>query len=64
MKSLLSMLTVAAFLVGGLGAAETKKYSAGSCCDKAQKKGEACKHPCCVEAEKKGETCKKCNKES
>lgn len=64
MKSLLSILTVAAFLVGGLGAAETKKYTVGSCCDKAQKAGKTCEHKCCIEAEKKGEICKKCNKES
>ena len=68
MKFLLSSLTAVAFLVGSLGAADTKpdtkKYTAGSCCDKAQKAGKTCEHKCCIEAEKKGEVCKKCNKES
>ena len=41
-----------------------KKYTEGSCCDKAVKAGKTCTHPCCVEAEKKGEgeVCTKCNK--
>jgi hypothetical protein len=38
-------------------------YKEGSCCDKASKKGEACKHPCCVKAEAEGDdkVCEKCN---
>lgn len=62
MKKLLSVFAVVSLLglVAAFGA--DKKYTEGSCCDKAAKKGEACKHPCCVEAEKKGEVCKKCNK--
>ena len=39
-----------------------KKYAEGSCCAKAQAKGEACKHPCCVKAEEGGTVCEKCNK--
>jgi len=68
MKSLLSLLTVALFLGVSAGAADTKgepkKYTAGSCCDKAQKAGKTCEHKCCIEAEKEGKVCKKCNKES
>ena len=44
------------------GADEKKKYAEGSCCAKAEAKGEKCKHPCCVEAEKAGKVCEKCNK--
>ncbi|HSI33460.1 MAG: hypothetical protein ACAI43_01410 [Phycisphaerae bacterium] len=41
---------------------EAPKFTAGSCCDKAAKAGEKCKHPCCVAATEKGEVCAKCNK--
>lgn len=63
MKHLLSILALAALLTTTSFGAEDKKYTAGSCCDKAKKEGKACTHKCCVEAEKKGEVCKKCNKE-
>lgn len=46
-------------LMTGCGA--SSKYTAGSCCAKADAKGEACAHPCCVEAAKDGGVCKKCN---
>jgi hypothetical protein len=39
-----------------------KKYTEGSCCDKATKAGKTCEHPCCVKAEKDGKVCEKCNK--
>lgn len=39
-----------------------KKFTEGSCCDKAQKASKECKHPCCAEAAKKDEVCTKCNK--
>jgi hypothetical protein len=39
-----------------------KKFTEGSCCDKAQKAGKECAHKCCVEAAKKDEVCTKCNK--
>jgi len=42
--------------------AKKKAYTEGSCCAKATKKGETCKHPCCVAAEKEGKVCVKCNK--
>jgi hypothetical protein len=42
--------------------AADKKYTPGSCCDKAAKKGEKCAHPCCVKAEAEGKVCTKCNK--
>mgnify|MGYP006908272762 FL=1 len=61
LASLFSTVLVALALVGGALAAE-KKYKEGSCCDKAAKKGETCKHPCCVAAEKDGKVCEKCNK--
>ena len=57
---LLSIIAVVAALAGGAIAAD-KKYTAGSCCDKAAKKGEKCSHPCCVAAEKDGKVCAKCN---
>ena len=50
---------------GVVGAAEDKpkpKYTEGSCCDKAEKKGEKCAHKCCQDAEKDGKVCQKCNK--
>lgn len=59
--SLFSALIVGLALAGGAIAAD-KKYKDGSCCDKAAKKGEACKHPCCVAATKDGKVCEKCNK--
>lgn len=66
MKYLLSVLAVAAMLPISLNAADEKKpekkYTADSCCDKAQKAGKTCEHKCCVAAEKKGEVCGKCNK--
>jgi hypothetical protein len=37
------------------------KYQDGSCCDKAEKKGEKCLHPCCVKAAKDGKVCDHCN---
>ncbi len=40
-----------------------KKFTEGSCCDKAQKAGKECKHPCCAEAAKENKVCTKCNKE-
>lgn len=40
-----------------------KKFTEGSCCDKAQKASKECKHPCCVDASKEGKVCTKCNKE-
>jgi uncharacterized membrane protein/mono/diheme cytochrome c family protein len=36
-------------------------FDAGSCCDKAHKKGGACKHGCCVKATKAKTVCAKCN---
>lgn len=64
MKKLLSVFAVVSLVafMAAVGAEEKKKYTAGSCCAKAEAKGEKCKHPCCVEAEGKGEVCKKCNK--
>jgi hypothetical protein len=67
MKSILSALVLASVMTFSVNAAEKaptteKKYTADSCCDKAQKAGKACEHKCCVEAEKKGEVCGKCNK--
>ncbi len=59
--SMLSAVAMGLAFVGGAIAAE-KKYKEGGCCDKAAKKGEACKHPCCVEADKAGKVCEKCNK--
>lgn len=61
LTSLFSAVIVALALAGGALAAE-KKYKEGGCCDKAAKKGEACKHSCCVAAEKDGKVCEKCNK--
>lgn len=58
---LLSALTIAMTLAGAALAAD-HKYTEGSCCDKAAKKGEKCAHPCCVAAEKEGKVCTKCNK--
>lgn len=60
MKALLTVLTAAAMMTSFSFAAP--KYKEGSCCDKAAKKGEKCKHPCCVDAEKAGKVCEKCNK--
>ncbi len=57
----LSVLAVSIAMVGSAFAAD-HKYTAGSCCDKAEKKGEKCAHPCCVAAEKEGKVCEKCNK--
>ena len=57
----LSVLAVSIAMVGSAFAAD-HKYTAGSCCDKAAKKGEKCAHPCCVAAEKDGKACAKCNK--
>jgi hypothetical protein len=66
MKYILSVLAVTAMLGLNLNAADEKKpekkYSPGSCCEKAHKAGKACEHKCCVEAEKKNEVCAKCNK--
>lgn len=59
--SLFAAVAMGLAFVGGTFAAE-KKHKEGSCCDKAAKKGEACKHPCCVAAEKDGKVCEKCNK--
>ncbi len=39
-----------------------KKFTEGSCCDKAQKAGKECSHPCCADASKEGKVCTKCNK--
>jgi hypothetical protein len=44
------------------GKAKKSKFTPGSCCAKAEKKGEACAHPCCVEAAKAKTVCDKCNK--
>lgn len=68
MKYILSALALATMMTFSVNAAEEKKpadkkkYTEGSCCDKAQKAGKTCEHKCCVEAEKKGEVCGKCNK--
>lgn len=68
-KQILSVLAVTTmFAAISLHAAEEKKptpekkYTAGSCCDKAQKEGKACAHKCCAAAEKEGTVCGKCNK--
>ncbi len=66
MKTLLALIAVAA-LAGNIIAADEKKadkpkFTAGSCCDKADKKGEKCAHKCCVEAAKENKACEKCNK--
>ncbi len=67
MKTLLALVAVVA-LAGNLIAADEKKkadkpkFTAGSCCDKADKKGEKCPHKCCVEAAKDNKACEKCNK--
>ena len=39
-------------------------YTAGSCCDKAAKAGNECKHPCCATAAKDGKVCDHCNKKA
>lgn len=67
MKTILSVLVVAVAMTFSVQAADKvpttdKKYSPGSCCDKAKTAGKTCEHKCCVEAEKKGEVCGKCNK--
>ncbi|MEI6536183.1 MAG: hypothetical protein WCN98_12625 [Verrucomicrobiaceae bacterium] len=64
MKKLLSVFAVVSIIssMAAFGADEKKKYAEGSCCAKAEAKGEKCKHPCCVEAEKAGKMCEKCNK--
>ncbi len=61
MKSLFTITTLIAAATALTFAADKPKYKDGGCCDKADKKGEKCKHPCCVEAESKNEVCKKCN---
>ncbi len=62
-KSLTALAFAAAMIVSvSMAADEKPKFTAGSCCDKADKKGEACKHKCCVEAAAKKEVCAKCNK--
>jgi hypothetical protein len=61
MKTLLTVFTAVLAMTAFAFAADIK-YKEGSCCDKAAKKGEKCKHPCCVEAEKGGKACEKCNK--
>jgi hypothetical protein len=56
MKYILSALALATMMTFSVNAADEKKpttekkYTAGSCCDKAQKAGKACEHKCCVEA--------------
>lgn len=68
MKLILSSLALSIALVFSVNAAEEKKpaaekkYTEGSCCDKAKKAGKTCEHKCCVEAEKEGKVCAKCNK--
>ena len=66
MKFILSSIALAAAMTLSVNAADEKKpdkkYSADSCCEKAQKAGKTCEHKCCVDAEKKGEVCGKCNK--
>lgn len=66
MKTLLTLIAVAA-LAGNMFAADEKKadkpkFSAGSCCDKADKAGKACEHKCCVAAATDKKVCEKCNK--
>jgi len=61
LTSILTVVLTTLALAGGALAAD-KQYKAGSCCDKAAKKGEKCTHPCCVTAEKDGKVCAKCNK--
>ena len=61
LTQILSVLAIALTIVGSSFAADGK-VTAGSCCDKAAKKGEKCAHPCCVEAAKEGKVCAKCNK--
>ena len=36
-------------------------FKSDSCCDKAQKNGDACGHGCCVKAAAAGKACSKCN---
>ena len=62
----LALATVLTFSVNAADKVPTseKKYTEGSCCDKAKKEGKTCEHKCCIEAEKEGKVCKKCNKES
>jgi len=60
------LAAVLAVSISSTGFAEEKKpapkFAEGSCCDKAAKAGEKCKHPCCVKATEAGEVCAKCNK--
>jgi hypothetical protein len=62
-KSLVALAFAAAFVASVAVAADEKpKFTAGSCCDKAQKAGKECTHKCCVEAAKDKKVCEKCNK--
>ena len=63
----LAVFAVAGVLCASVAMAEDgkekkSKFTPGSCCAKAEKKGEACAHPCCVEAAKDKKVCEKCNK--
>jgi type 1 glutamine amidotransferase len=40
------------------------RFTAGSCCDKAQKIGRDCAHPCCRKALAAGKVCSGCNAKS
>ena len=63
MKKAFSILALTAMTAAfATFAADKPKFTAGSCCDKAQKAGKECAHPCCVTATKDGKVCAKCNK--
>jgi hypothetical protein len=59
---LLSLFAVVSLFTAAAAFGADKKYTEGSCCDKAKKAGKECTHPCCVKAEKEGKVCAKCNK--
>ncbi len=58
---ILSIIAMTGALTTGAFAVD-KKYTEGSCCDKANKKGEKCSKECCVKAEKDDKVCDHCNK--
>lgn len=62
MKIAQILTTIALLALAGGAIAADKKYTDGSCCDKAAKAGKKCAHPCCVAADKEGKVCSKCNK--
>jgi hypothetical protein len=45
----------------GASPAAQLAYTAGSCCDRAQKAGKTCTHGCCTAAAKEGKVCSSCN---